>query len=682
MNSDTRSAAPQGPVVAHGGSGAHGGDRLADYYRTILPWLDHDLADRGDLAWWRRRIGKLNPHRVLELGCGTGRVTRVLREGSRHVVGLDRVHAVLSRARERLGGVGGVHLVRGDLRAPPVRSDWDLIAAPNDPLIHLRRDRDRGRALESCARLLARDGRLILDLLWWTPEEVERARSPEGLRKVREIPTPDGTLLVEERWSLARDRRTVTAEYRYTPPSAPPVAASFRGVRWTLPELRRRLERAGLEIVRLRGGYDDRPFEPDEAEALLVESRRTGTRRREIRHAGGARLPSRPLRVGIITSWPRDPALGSGTATALRGLASGLERLGHRVVFLAPTGGGRTRLGPRLLFNLGLGIRSHLRSDLGLGSHPGAGTDQRSHHPGDLDRGAHRPAGLDLLVGVDLDGFLVHPRVPYVVTLKGVAADEARHESGAAALGLRVSALLEARNARRAHRVVVPSEYASRVAQAHYGIPADLLVVVPEPVEPPCRRLEAAGRTPERHANPTVLSVARQYPRKRTDLLLRALPALSERVPSVRLRIVGEGPELSKLRRLASSLRVTDRVTFLGRVTERELAEEYARAHCFCLPSEQEAYGIAAVEAMAAGLPVVGARAGATPEVVRDGVAGLLVEPGDSGALAEALATVLSEPALRARMAAAGRRIASRRRPVEHAREFLRKVGPPPPLRR
>ncbi|HZD04122.1 MAG TPA: glycosyltransferase family 4 protein, partial [Longimicrobiales bacterium] len=331
------------------------------------------------------------------------------------------------------------------------------------------------------------------------------------------------------------------------------------------------------------------------------------------------------LRVGIVSSWPRDPARGSGTAMAVRGLALGLERLGHQVIHLRPGGDGHVRLLPRILYNFRLSLR-----------------------PGHLQE-------LDLLVGVDLDGFLLRPAVPYVVTLKGVAADEALHEAGTAAVGLRIAARLEARNARHARWVVVPSEYAKGVARRLYGIPADRFAVVPEPVMPP--RAPAGGDASGLRLwdRPTILSVARQYPRKRTDVLLRALRDLSRRIPEVCLRVVGEGPELPKLRRLADALDGGGRMTFLGAVSEAELAVEYARAHCFCLASEQEAYGIAVVEAMAAGLPVVAARAAALPEIVEDGVNGLLVEPGQAGPLAEALARVLLDPALSRALGDAGR---------------------------
>ena len=140
--------------------------------------------------------------------------------------------------------------------------------------------------------LLSADGRLVLDLLWWTPGEVEQARSPEGLRRTRTVAsTKDGPLVVEERWTEAARPRAVRAWYRYLPPRGEPVTASFRGRRWTPAELRRRLERAGMEIVRLRGGYDDRPFDPTDARTLLVEARRRGAE-------GGGMRPGNPGRRG------------------------------------------------------------------------------------------------------------------------------------------------------------------------------------------------------------------------------------------------------------------------------------------------------------------------------------------------------------------------------------------------
>jgi glycosyltransferase involved in cell wall biosynthesis len=79
-------------------------------------------------------------------------------------------------------------------------------------------------------------------------------------------------------------------------------------------------------------------------------------------------------------------------------------------------------------------------------------------------------------------------------------------------------------------------------------------------------------------------------------------------------------------------------------------------AHCFCLPTVQEAFGIVFAEAMAAGLPVVACRAAAVPEVVEDGRTGLLVDPGSPDALATAMETLLMNEVLRKELGAAGTR--------------------------
>src|SRR5690606_34076007 len=122
-------------------------------------------------------------------------------------------------------------------------------------------------------------------------------------------------------------------------------------------------------------------------------------------------------------------------------------------------------------------------------------------------------------------------------------------------------------------------------------------------------------------------------------------------------------------------LGIAYRVDFMGRIDDAALEHEYASAHCFCHPSEQEAFGIVIVVAMAAGLPVVAARAAAIPELVNDGVTGRLVPPPAPAALAAALAEVLEDDALRESLGAAARVHAPLRSPVEHARELLEACG-------
>ena len=254
------------------------------------------------------------------------------------------------------------------------------------------------------------------------------------------------------------------------------------------------------------------------------------------------------------------------------------------------------------------------------------------------------PRDADLVVGYDLDGFLWarrRGRRPFVVMLKGIIADELRNERGLVRALLSVQARWERRNTARADAVLVPSRYSASVAQAVYGVPASRIGVVPEAIDLATweARLAAAPRRPR--AGPTVLAVGRTYARKRFPDLLHAAARLRSGMPGLRVRVVGKGPEWEALARLHAELALGETVALLGDVTWDQLAEEYANADCFCLPTVQEGFGIVFLEAMAAGLPVVACRAAAVPEVVREGETGVLVPPRDPPALAEALAGLL-----------------------------------------
>lgn len=358
--------------------------------------------------------------------------------------------------------------------------------------------------------------------------------------------------------------------------------------------------------------------------------------------------PPDGIRIAFLDSWKEGAHEGSGTAVAIAHLARGLEGLGHRVERLPPPGGPAPFQLRRLLFNLTAERRL------------------RTHGP------------WDLVVGFDVDGFLARPDAPFVLCLKGVAADEARFERGRARLLLLFLARLEASNARRALRILVPSRYSAAVVSREYGVPPHVLSVVPEPMDlAPWDRLHHA-EIPKPSA-PSILSVARQYARKDTATLLRALPRVRESVPGARLRVIGGGPELERLRSLARSLDLVGApdgpVRFEGAVPDDELVRRaYFEAHVFCLPSLQEGFGLAFVEAMAAGLPVVAARAGAVPELVTHGETGLLVPPGDPGALAGALVRVLTSPGEADRMGTAGCLQARQFEVRTVARKFLEAV--------
>jgi glycosyltransferase involved in cell wall biosynthesis len=286
------------------------------------------------------------------------------------------------------------------------------------------------------------------------------------------------------------------------------------------------------------------------------------------------------------------------------------------------------------------------------------------------------PPRADVVLGVDLDGFLWARRRrggarAYVVALKGIIADELRNERGVVQTLLGVQARWERTNTERADRVIVPSRYSAGIAAALYGVPEAKLAVVPEPVDLAEWRRRFAAVSSRTDARPTVLCVARLYPRKRVDDLLEAAALLRARITGLQIRIVGEGPEGARLHGLHRRLGLGDSVVFLGHVDRDTLALEYSRARCFCLPTVQEGFGLVFAEAMAAGLPVVACRAAAVPEVVRDGETGLLVPPRTPAALAAALERMLGDDGLRKEMGMAGRTRVEALDLVPVARRFL-----------
>ena len=333
------------------------------------------------------------------------------------------------------------------------------------------------------------------------------------------------------------------------------------------------------------------------------------------------------MRFEFLTSTPLSPTEGSGTFVAIDGLVRGLAALGHPAAVRPLTLRTGFHTLDRWLYNLGVVLR---------------------------------PRAADVTVGVDLDGFLWARRRhgPFVVMLKGIIADELRNERGWVRALLSIQARWERLNTARADRVIVPSRYSASVAREVYGIPEARLAIVPEPVDLADWRRRFADAARPRAGRPTVLSVARMYPRKRLEDLLHAAAILRARISDAQIRIVGEGPESARLHLLHQKLGLGDTVVLLGEVSRSRLAVEYTIAHCFCLPTVQEGFGLVFAEAMAAGLPVVACRAAAVPEIVEDGRTGILVGRRNPAELAQALETLLVNENLRTEFGlAATRRI-------------------------
>jgi teichuronic acid biosynthesis glycosyltransferase TuaC len=154
-----------------------------------------------------------------------------------------------------------------------------------------------------------------------------------------------------------------------------------------------------------------------------------------------------------------------------------------------------------------------------------------------------------------------------------------------------------------------------------------------------------AARPARREGPPALVTVAHLIARKRHADVLRALAVLGPRHPTLRYAIVGEGPERTALEGLAVRLGVADRVDFHGQLSPAEAIEQARRCTLFVMPSTEEAFGVAYVEAMAGGVPAIGCRGEPGPEEIAAAGDGLvLVPPGDIERLTQRIDELLSDP--------------------------------------
>lgn len=169
---------------------------------------------------------------------------------------------------------------------------------------------------------------------------------------------------------------------------------------------------------------------------------------------------------------------------------------------------------------------------------------------------------------------------------------------------------------------------------------------------------------------PVVVSASRLHPEKRLDVLLRMMPAVLAQRPGAFLVLAGDGEELAAYRELANTLGIARSVRFLGH--RNDIADVLAASDVAVMLCLQEAFGFAAVEAHAIGLPVVAYRAGGLPEIVVHERDGLLAPPDDDRAFCDELVRLLRDDELRTRLGAAARDDVRRFDVMLHARVLLR----------
>jgi glycosyltransferase involved in cell wall biosynthesis len=234
---------------------------------------------------------------------------------------------------------------------------------------------------------------------------------------------------------------------------------------------------------------------------------------------------------------------------------------------------------------------------------------------------------------------LAAPRVPRLVTFHGIGEANARLAPFAMrAASARVTAVSNAAADTLSSRLLAP-----RVELLRSGIDiAEMEQAAREPVALP-------------PASPRIVCVARHWPAKGVDVLLRAFPRVLDQRPDARLVLVGIGEESDNLEALARQLGIGDEAYFVG--LSMNATPYLAAADVVVLPSRREGLPITLLEALALGRGVVASAVGGTPTVIHDGQTGWLVPPEDEPALARAILEAAADPEEAARRGAAGREL-------------------------
>lgn len=240
------------------------------------------------------------------------------------------------------------------------------------------------------------------------------------------------------------------------------------------------------------------------------------------------------------------------------------------------------------------------------------------------------------------------PRIPVVIGVRGLHFTSANEEG--VGLNTRTVLRLERALSRWVHTFDANSRGARNFLVAN-GFDSRKFTVIVNGVQ--TNSVPMASH--DHPGPPKIICVARFVPLKRHELLLRALAEVKARGVDFRCELIGYGPSLDHCRALAEELGLAEQVTFAGRVPQEEIRRRLADADLFALVSIWEGMPGSVLEAMAAGLPVVGTDVNGTNEVVVDGDTGLLVPPDDLDALRTALLTLIEDRDLRVAMGARGR---------------------------
>lgn len=240
---------------------------------------------------------------------------------------------------------------------------------------------------------------------------------------------------------------------------------------------------------------------------------------------------------------------------------------------------------------------------------------------------------------------------------------------------------LRKRALQRANVVLAPSRDTAEQVASQQEVARERIRVLPWALDPQFEALLAAGPPPapprDFPRGRVILSVGRWLTTERykgMDTLITALPRLLTTWPELQLVFAGAGDDRAWLEDFAEKNGVERHVHFLTGLNNAELGACYAACEIFALPSRGEGFGLAYLEAMACGKPVIGGAHGGAPEIIQDGVTGYLVPHGDPIQLATAIQTLLADPVHAKEMGARGRQTVDHEHRFQNFAKALKKI--------
>ncbi len=243
---------------------------------------------------------------------------------------------------------------------------------------------------------------------------------------------------------------------------------------------------------------------------------------------------------------------------------------------------------------------------------------------------------------------------PLVVTLHGAEIDEKQYTG--LARWKRVLTRLSAHWALQQadHVIAVGTELAQLAA--HESVPMNKITVIDMGVD--CQLFRPRSKQTLRQqlninlapSDPMVLFVGALLPVKGPDYFIRAASLIKNSHPNSQWYLIGQGQYEAELRNLVAELGLTEQVTFVGQVSPEEVAKWNAAADLLIVPSLVEGFGLAGLEALACGIPVIASNVGGLPSYIEDGINGFLVPPADPEMIAHRVHTLLTDVQLRQKM--------------------------------